>query len=213
MSTQTFWLERTENVAVGLRRYRGGTGGFDCEHGYHSALVYTGIEPAVYREEGYLELRPKVPHDDSRWPTKCEKCSYEFVDDDHWQDWQEQIYVRADNGEQRVLHENAPARELGIPAAEPGAMWNAWWMPWAADQKDGRYLMCRLPDGHDWAIDSRASNCTMPDDNEHRCWVRSGDPVKGQVNVNKDGNTCAAGAGSIQSPKWHGFLRNGVLVE
>lgn len=210
MSVQTFWLERTELAAVGLRRYSNSEpiGG----DGYHSALRYISVEPAVYNDEGYL-VGPKVDaaHDDPRWPTKCDECSYLFKPEDHWQDWKEQVYERTDTGERRVLHDRAPANELGIPAAEPGASWDAWWMPFKRNP-DGIYLMVRLPDGHDWTVDSRASNCTMPDDNEHRCWVRHGDPRECRVTVDKNGLTCAAGAGSIQSARWHGFLRNGLLA-
>ena len=50
----------------------------------------------------------------------------------------------------------------------------------------------------------------MPNDNEHRCWVRHGG--FGQiVTVDKNGKTCEAGGGSIATPKFHGFLTNGEL--
>jgi hypothetical protein len=217
VSVHTFWLEPTDEVAVGLRRYasRDRSDGFDCAHGYHSALRYTGRAPAQYEE--HLDRRqrtrsaPDVPHDDPAWPTHCEHCSYEFVDDDHWQPWDELIYRRTDTGEDRVLHQGAPALELGIPAAEPGACWDAWWMPFSRGV-DGIYLMVRLPDGHDWSVDSQAANCTRPGE-PHKCWCRHGDPRECRVTVDKNGDTCNAGAGSIASPNWHGFLRNGQLVE
>lgn len=76
---------------------------------------------------------------------------------------------------------------------------------------DGRYLVCKLPGGHHWSIDGRANNCGRPDDDVHRCWVRHGEAPA--LTVNKEGDTCVAGAGSIQVPDWHGFLRNGVLEE
>jgi len=77
-------------------------------------------------------------------------------------------------------------------------------------------LVCVIPcnysaDGkHWWRIDSRANNCTMPEDSEHRCWIRHGDDG-GIIHVDKNGHTCAAGAGSIDVPGFHGFLNNGVL--
>jgi hypothetical protein len=50
-------------------------------------------------------------------------------------------------------------------------------------------------------------------DKTHRCWVRHGDPDKGEpVHVDKAGHTCAAGAGSIATPGYHGFLHNGQLT-
>ena len=65
--------------------------------------------------------------------------------------------------------------------------------------------------GHPWDVDSRANNCTLPDDRIHRCWVREG--TQPNVSVSKNGHTCAAGAGSIRVAWWHGFLRNGILEE
>ncbi len=76
---------------------------------------------------------------------------------------------------------------------------------------DGRSLMVVCPDRHIWGIDGRASNCTMKSDNEHRCWVRHGDPSQGNLHVDKNGITCSAGAGSIDTGKFHGFLHNGYL--
>jgi len=70
-------------------------------------------------------------------------------------------------------------------------------------------LMVATPGG-DWNIDSRASNCTMPNDRTHRCWIRHG--TAPNITVDKAGVTCAAGAGSIQAGKYHGFLRNGQLT-
>jgi hypothetical protein len=78
---------------------------------------------------------------------------------------------------------------------------------------DGEHLYVVLPNHGYWDIDSRCSNCDKPSDPTHRCWVRHGDPRTGEpVTVDKRGNTCGAGAGSIWMDDYHGFLRNGVLV-
>jgi hypothetical protein len=61
-----------------------------------------------------------------------------------------------------------------------------------------------------WHIEGFASNCTRPDDDKHLCWVRHG-TIGEIVHVDKNGNTCAAGAGSISVPGFHGFLHNGIL--
>jgi hypothetical protein len=78
---------------------------------------------------------------------------------------------------------------------------------------NGKHVEVALPDGGHWDIDSRASNCTLKNDTEHRCWIKHGSlPF---LTVDKAGKTCSAGAGSIVSngkSKWHGFLRNGELV-
>jgi hypothetical protein len=91
---------------------------------------------------------------------------------------------------------------------EPGKCWDGW------EDCDGTHLFVMLPDGHLWDVDGRAGNCTMPGDRRHRCWVRTGDPeaLPPTVTAGKDGPTCAAGAGSVQSPGgWHGFLHGGWL--
>lgn len=75
---------------------------------------------------------------------------------------------------------------------------------------DGKSLMVLTPGGT-WNIDSRASNCGLPVDNVHRCWVRHGIPPN--ITVDKAGNTCSAGAGSILIGDYHGFLRNGELTD
>ena len=80
------------------------------------------------------------------------------------------------------------------------------------------HLIVILPGGWAWDMDSRASNCNMRDDNEHRCWIKHGEPPN--ITVNKQGKTCGAGGGSINAPGnmdgsrpgWHGFLQNGELV-
>lgn len=112
------------------------------------------------------------------------------------------IYRRTDTGTE--LNPNGEK----LP---PGAVWASnpdWGYPTG---EDGRALWCQLPDGHVWGIDGMANNCTMRDDTVHRCWVRRGRPEDGTLHVGKDGHTCAAGAGSIATPKFHGFLhvRNG----
>lgn len=94
---------------------------------------------------------------------------------------------------------------------EVGAMWFATWLPkgftWSNEAE--AHLIVKTPGGS-WDIDARASNCAMPGDRLHRCWCRHGVPP--EIDVNKNGLTCQAGAGSIMIGGWHGFLRNGYLV-
>lgn len=112
---------------------------------------------------------------------------------------EEPIYKRSDAGEETTLYD-----------APPGAMWFAdWLLPFEKPGSDGHVLVVRLPNGREWVVDGRCSNCTMPKDNVHKCWVRHGTPPL--VTVDKNGHTCAAGAGSILSGDWHGFLQNGEL--
>jgi hypothetical protein len=77
------------------------------------------------------------------------------------------------------------------------------------DNCDGKHLRAILPNKYEWDLDGRANNCTMKEDRIHRCWIRTGNPENGIINVGKSGLTCSAGAGSISVPGYHGFLRNG----
>lgn len=214
-ATKTYWLEPTETVAVGLRRYcHTGGSGWTCGDGYHSALAFTGEAPALYVERDgrrSLDVRPATVRDDPAWPRSC-RCGYVFAEDDPWQDWQELIYRRTDTGEHVTLRDRQPSDVGGPAPAPPGATWDAWWMPDAWRGPDGIALMARCPNGHHWTVDGRASNCTLPDDRVHKCWVRHGDPRDCRVSVDKNGVTCAAGGGSIQAGDYHGFLTNGVFT-
>lgn len=157
--------------------------------GYHNAKNF--LEDA--NEDDY---RHDWPHDDDRWPTKCAGCDYVFQDSDEWQVFHETIYIRSDTGAEILRSENVP-----------GMMWDAHWM--SRKGPDGRCLHVVLPNGKEWGIDQRANNCTMPDDHEHRCWIRSGEIP--QITVGKAGKTCGAGGGSILAGDYHGFLRNGIF--
>lgn len=97
-----------------------------------------------------------------------------------------------------------------LDEAGPGAMYR---MAHGAvrSQDDGAPLNVILPNRHHWCIDSRAGNCDRMGDYEHHCWVREGEPP--DVTAGKSGNTCGAGAGSILSGDYHGFLRGGYLEE
>jgi hypothetical protein len=201
MPTPVFFLEPTDRYRVALRRYVRRDDP-PCPSGYHQAMVpigeRVGDEPTTSDGDH--------PRDDPRWPIKCESCDYRFCEADTWQLFTSRIHRRADTGEEMTLRD-----------APPGAVWNASWFVerdnpiWQGP--DGRCLVARCPDGHDWMIDSRARNCTMPDDNVHKCWVRHGRPEDGTLHVDKDGPTCAAGAGSIDTGTWHGFLHHGQFVQ
>ncbi|MDA8332768.1 MAG: hypothetical protein M0027_16480 [Candidatus Dormibacteraeota bacterium] len=140
------------------------------------------------------DLPPMPSSKDSHWPIAC-SCGYRFADDDAWQVFGEPIYRRRDNRELTTLRD-----------APDGAMWDAFWLDHRKGD-DGLSVMVRCPGGGDWWIDGRASNCTMPKDQEHRCWVRHGEVPN--LTVDKRGKTCGAGGGSIIAGKYHGFLRNG----
>lgn len=177
----------------------------DTRMGSHNAAAPFGHAPlkigiSVHGAR-YWELEvQEPPHDHADWPANC-SCGYAFQPKDEWQLFYRALYKRVDGEPGLWSTEDAPA----------GAMWYD-----LQDERenraftgpDGKRLFVKTPGG-DWCIDWRASNCTLPLDNEHRCWVRHGVPP--EVTVDKNGHTCAAGAGSIVCGHYHGFLRNGYL--
>ena len=201
MDVQCFFLERTNDLFQrSLRRSTWNNekqGDGPCRWGHDASAVQAHsvvIDP--------LEMYDDWRHDDPLWPKKCERCEYVFKNDDKWHLVKERLYIRSDT-----------KKLTTIPEAGPGAMYYAPWLekyPEYWKGSDGHILMVICPDGHTWNVDSRCSNCTMPDDNAHRCWIRHGTPPN--ITVDKVGNTCRAGGGSINTHNWHGFLRDGKLV-
>lgn len=203
-----FWLEPTDRAARGLRRFTT-IRSDSCPRGaYHNALVPIGEVPAVLRADGHLAPPDPVAPDlaDPRFPASCD-CGRQFAAEDRWQVFDSLLYRRSDTAELVTLM-----------AAPAGAMWDAWWYgdcrggPFlGGTPEDGTWLIVRTPGG-EWCVDSRASNCDLPDDLEHRCWIRHGKPP--DVTVDKSGGrTCGAGAGSIACGGYHGFLRAGWLED
>lgn len=210
-----YWLEPTGQVDHSLRRFRYSSAEEPCTAGaYCDASTPIGLEPARYSERHggrYLDMLPETSHDDPRWPTRCDACGRPFTDDDEWQDFQRAVYTTTDG----TLYIPDDRQITGtVPTAPPGAMWDAWWMGEHSRGPDGIALSVLLPNRRTWLVDSRASNCTLPDDNVHKCWIRHGDPRTEAhlLTIDKNGVTCAAGAGSIQADDYHGFLQNGKLT-
>lgn len=195
-----FLLEETGKVEQKLRRFSVGDTPA-CSHGYSYHNAMFTLPDRLFVPVGETIPSAVWPADDPRWPVKCEACDYEFTPEDHYDLWRERIYRHGGTGA-LTTRQTAP----------PGAMWFVHWYEqfpeWCGP--DGKALLVKLPDGAEWHVDGRANNCTMPDDKVHKCWVRQGTPPL--VTVGKDGVTCKAGAGSIKTSRWHGFLRNGVLV-
>jgi len=211
MGLKVIFMEPLPLRRIFLRRYSHGNNCPNNQYGCLSGFVPAGLPDEQFAflvdKDGYRRFPdpPKIDHGDPSWPTRCERCGREFGPDDAWQVHQEQVFRRADTGELVPGTRNFP--EGAIWYDEGGFYSRQGWVG-----PDGKTLIAKCPGGHDWCIDSRASNCTMKDDNVHRCWVRHGNPRDGTIHVDKNGNTCAAGAGSIQTGNWHGFLHNGEFV-
>lgn len=188
-----------------------------CHEGHwcEECKVVTRVEvPLDHWERAFPEPRPCVP---------CKQCH-------------KSVPMNSRGLEEEMIRPDIGERFKGIQHLPPGAVWEQrgrqgdppynWrqsprpdgktYIIHRANKQDRRVLVCKLPDGHDWVIDSRCRNCALPNDDKHWCWIREGRPEDGTLNVTKGGKkarTCQAGAGSIQTGSWHGFLRNGRLVQ
>jgi hypothetical protein len=191
-------------VRVALRRYWDGP----CAgYGYHNAMVVVkdvrlpNHESGAWLDSAQLYFGGDTPApSDERWPRACTACAAPAPADAVRQLFHERLY-------------DSLTGDL-----QPGDAFLT--VPWTQrldgtcrewDNCAGQHLVVVCPDGTYWDVDSRASNCTLPADRLHRCWVRHGVPPA--VTVNKAGHTCSAGAGSIQTHTWHGYLQNGLLVD
>lgn len=211
MPTPTFWVERTGKSRRWLRVTGGWTGDDDPQRHYHDAMVLLDDVPTLFNPDGHIaSLDADIADDDPRWPTTCARCGEPFGEDSDRDVFQMELYSRPDSHDawiNRALGSNP----VGADPIPPGGMFDAWWSPQKGP--DGLSLTVVLPNGHAWHVDHRASNCGSPDDDVHRCWVRHGDPRTEPVTVDKNGHTCTAGGGSIQTDGYHGFLQNGQLTD
>lgn len=169
---------------------------------FHNASVLMGDGEMEYYDHSsgnkFLRMKDEPDPPWNTYPKVCD-CGYTFTRAATRHVLHRQLYKRADTGE-----------EVTVEEAPVGAMWNSWWYGKWAQGSDGMSLTVKTPGG-EWVIDNRCSNCTLPDDNVHKCWVRHGEPPN--ITVDKNGVTCSAGGGSIAQPGYHGFLRAGYLEE
>jgi hypothetical protein len=195
---KVIFLDPTTRYRRSLRRFRLEAAYCSSRMGYCSASAL--IDAELVADTQPISGSVPWPRDDARWPKHCE-CGYEFAEGDVWSVDHDRLYQPSDGGAIVTLRD-----------APVGACWDAtWYHDWRTGH-DGRSLVVRCPDGHDWFIDNRSSNCTLKDDDVHRCWVRRGRPEDGDLHVDKQGDTCSAGGGSIDTGKWHGFLHDGHLA-
>lgn len=172
-----------------------GCQGYNGEH--EAETIFNFPEMADFKEAS-LKL-DELYRNPENWPTHCKFCGAPLPDDERHSGGTAAIY---DTGKTKP----EPGDMFFNNYHEPNESCPAGWT-----NCDGNHLFVILPNGNTWDIDSRASNCTMPNEKTHRCWVRHGEPPN--VHVDKNGVTCAAGAGSIMSGNYHGFLHNGELVQ
>lgn len=186
---ECFLLEPTGEALEALRRYAGVPDGRRlCEpFGYHNASAVLGRIAYPLSEHSGAGMHAN-DHSDVRWPKSCH-CGYLFSDKDAWQYNIDRLYSRSDTGELVTL-DDAPA----------GAMWFAPWYESHIKGPDGRCLVVKTPGG-EWIVDSIASNSKTP-------WTRSGVPPRVTA-----APSIGIGVGPNGGYKYHGWLRDGRLVE
>jgi hypothetical protein len=190
MGLPTFWVEKTNVYDWTAEAWaKGPCPTLGDEHRAESEAVT--VEGALTGHGGRLVA-----------PTAC-ACGYVFGADAARFSSGRPRWRRRDTGEELRGKLQPGALYVAEPAKDNDG--------WEYTGADGLNVICVLPDGTHWYIDSRANNCTMPADTVHRCWVRHG-TLDGSIHVDKNGNTCAAGAGSIATSRYHGFLHNGELT-
>lgn len=163
--------------------------------GIHNAYTPLGDKPGA--NDDWDAFGKVEDYPDERWPTACAHCGAAVPAETPGIFQQRQVSVS------RLY--DSPS---GDP--EPGDVYRIDWHDagecpyW--DNCNGTHVYAILPNGHTWDVDGRASNCTMPQERTHRCWVQTGSLEDGSLHVDKNGHTCAAGAGSIAVTGYHGFL-------
>lgn len=175
---------------IGTRAYLRIYWSGNCSKGEcHNALNF--LKDSLILKDWNMCGEPK-DHADETWPTHCKDCGVEVPKE----------------GITKQIHTKRLYDTLS-GELEPGYLFWASWYPdnmfW--DNHQGPHLCAILPNGREWIIDSRASNCGSPNDRVHRCWVRHGEAP--EITVNKNGQTCSAGGGSIWVDDYHGFLQDG----
>src|SRR5258707_3154199 len=100
-----FWLEETDRVRRGLRRYRSTDESATWCPGalkYHNAenpfdVVVAGFDERDGRRLSHAlsSIEGELETDDWRWPKHCDACDYAFTDDDPRQVNVELIYRRS----------------------------------------------------------------------------------------------------------------------
>lgn len=191
---ELFMIVATGEADRQLRRYSSGNDeSKKCpgSYGYHNGHSPFGRTDVVYADperktiKGYVEPDEMPPHDDPRWPQKCDECDYAFQESDEWQVFIEQIYRRIDTDEECTLRD-----------APLGAMWDC---PWFSTKGPDGTCICIMTPGGAWMPDLPSTSGTP--------WQRTGTLPKITCNP----SILIPGRGG--RPEFHAWLRAGVLID
>jgi hypothetical protein len=175
--------EPTGRYRRSLRRYRF-SGGVSCTEGaYCNASVDIGDVTDPAGAHG-----DNWPHDDQRWPSACEFCGQAFLSDDEWQRNDNQIYRLPDGAEFVFRHSFGRA-------APAGSMVRASWYDDFTEQAGESWIIA-LPDGGEWITTQSATGGGY--------WTVTGTPP---------GITATPSIWHNSPAGWHGFVRDGHLVD
>lgn len=155
----------------------------------HDATNTIGFVPADDAERVHGD---NWPHDDEHWPSKCDHCDYVFEDEDEWQRNDNPMYRRPDGVEFALW-----GSLKDVPA---GTVMR---LPWADEYMSARHPQrtpswrVQLPDGGEWVTSQQASGGGF--------WTIEGEPPMMTVTPSIWHNQSSGG--------WHGWIRNGELVD
>lgn len=184
MGTPLQIAEPTGRYLRTLRRYSSSGNHTECPaSGYHNASSDIG----EITDDVADAAGDNWPHDDQRWPKAC-PCGYEFAEGDRWQRNDRRIYRLPDGAEFALWGSFGKV-------APPGTMIRASWYDEYA-QRPGESWLISLPDGGEWITTQQATGGGY--------WEVTGTAPLITVSPSIWHN----------SPKgWHGWIRNGELVE
>jgi hypothetical protein len=207
---ECFLIESTNDHWVYLRRYRSTyPEAGQCPRApgaYHNAEALISEIQAEMPVSGDLG----VPHDDPRWPLKCDHCAYIFQPEDQWQVNHRRKYVHQATGRTYALTGPENCNTDKSIDAPVGALWRADWLEdldWRGP--DGKSYIVRTPGG-DWTIDgpSTTGGGVRQSKESGGGWTRSGEAphftVRPSILIGKQPNG---------SYTYHGFMNAGFLDE
>lgn len=174
---------------VELRRY---VVGERCAvAGIHSTAIAIGELAA---DDAGATCAPE-PHElgDQRWPVAC-ACGRRYTELDAW--------IRQVTPLWRIVGQ--PAVRWGLRELPPGAMYRATWLEGAWQGPDGACLVVVTPAAH-WVIDGVFRE-------NGKAWTRTGTPPRVTAAPSADFRRLMESS-KVLRERWHGELRDGVLVE